>query len=109
MLEFFLFSLGDFEKMIRWWISALQLAELFVSSIVHLLYVFYIYSTAVAGDLSQALNQWFFKPNASLEVKREDPSGTNVDGLPPIVLVHGIFGFGKGVCLFSLLRLFYIH
>ncbi|XP_022725852.1 uncharacterized protein LOC111282149 isoform X2 [Durio zibethinus] len=27
-------------------------------------------------------------------VKREDPSGTNVDDLPPIVLVHGIFGFG---------------
>ncbi|XVF85030.1 hypothetical protein PTKIN_Ptkin17bG0085900 [Pterospermum kingtungense] len=82
--------------MIRWWISSLQLAELFVSSIVHLFYGFYIFSTAVAGDLSQALSDWFFKPNASLEVKREDPSGTNVDGLPPIVLVHGIFGFGKG-------------
>ncbi|WRX14762.1 hypothetical protein QQP08_009109 [Theobroma cacao] len=82
--------------MIRWWISALQLAELFVSSMVHLLYGFYIFSTAVAGDLSQALNEWFIKPNANIEVKREDPSGTNVDALPPIVLVHGIFGFGKG-------------
>lgn len=103
VLEFlflFVFFGGKvFEKMIRWWISALQLAELFVSSMVHLLYGFYIFSTAVAGDLSQALNEWFIKPNANIEVKREDPSGTNVDALPPIVLVHGIFGFGKGVCL----------
>ncbi|MBA0676959.1 hypothetical protein Goari_018393 [Gossypium aridum] len=82
--------------MIRWWIYALQLAELLVSSLVHVLYGLYIFSTAVAGDLSQALTDRFFKPNANIEVKNEDPSGTNVDDLPPIVLVHGIFGFGKG-------------
>ncbi|XP_039055372.1 lipase-like [Hibiscus syriacus] len=83
--------------MIRWWwVSAFQLAELFVSSMVHLLYGFYVYSTAVAGDLPQALSDRIFKANASLEVKRQDPSKTNVDDLPPIVLVHGIFGFGKG-------------
>ena len=83
--------------MIRWWISALHLAELFVSSVVHVLYGFYMFSMVVVGDLSQAWNERvFFKPNASIEVKREDPSGTNVDGLPPIILVHGIFGFGKG-------------
>ncbi|OMO78302.1 lipase [Corchorus capsularis] len=82
--------------MIRWGIFALQLAELFVSSMVHVLYGFYIFSSAVAGDLSQALNDWFSKPNANIEVKAEDPSKTNPDGLPPIVLVHGIFGFGKG-------------
>lgn len=91
--------------MIRWWISALQLTELFVSSIVHLLYGFYIFSSAVAGDLSQVLNEYFFKPNVNvIEVKQEPPyvptAKPTIDAntLPPIVLVHGIFGFGKGVC-----------
>ncbi|XP_044488551.1 lipase-like [Mangifera indica] len=86
--------------MIRWWIFALQLAELFVSSMVHLLYGFYIFSSAVAGDLSQALNECFFKSNVNvLEVKQEetkDTTTTDPNTLPPIVLVHGIFGFGKG-------------
>ncbi|XVE85126.1 hypothetical protein DITRI_Ditri17bG0067000 [Diplodiscus trichospermus] len=84
--------------MIKYWTSALELAELFVSLIIHLLYGFYICSTAVAGDLAQTLNEWYFKRNPSLEVKRENPSETNVDDLPPIVLVHGILGFGKGKC-----------
>lgn len=75
--------------------SALQLWELFVSSLVHLLYGFYIFSSAVAGDLSQSLND-LFKPNVNIGVgDAEGPVG-NKD-LPPIVLVHGIFGFGKGV------------
>ncbi|KAE8732083.1 Detected protein of confused Function [Hibiscus syriacus] len=52
--------------------------------------------TAVAGDLPQVLSDRIFKANASLEVKRQGPSKTNVADLPPIVLVHGIFGFGKG-------------
>ncbi|KAI4314367.1 hypothetical protein L6164_027282 [Bauhinia variegata] len=83
--------------MFRLWVAYLQFAELFVSSIVHLLYGFYIFSTAVAGDLSQALNDCFYKPNMNVEVKEEMPERTsNVDDLPPIVLVHGIFGFGKG-------------
>ncbi|KAJ9176350.1 hypothetical protein P3X46_011671 [Hevea brasiliensis] len=86
--------------MIRWWISALQLTELFVSVVVHVVYGFYIFSSAVAGDLSQTLNEWVFKPNMNIVVK-EDLRGTsktttNGDDLPPIVLVHGIFGFGKG-------------
>ncbi|WCJ38495.1 alpha/beta-Hydrolases superfamily protein [Euphorbia peplus] len=86
--------------MIRWWMSALQLTELFVSTLVHMLYGFYIFSTAVAGDLSNALNEWFFKPNANIILKEDEGSPlispqTNAD-LPPIVLVHGIFGFGKG-------------
>ncbi|XVE74988.1 hypothetical protein DITRI_Ditri12bG0061800 [Diplodiscus trichospermus] len=84
--------------MIRWWVYAFELAELFVSSVVHLLFGIYIFSTAVAGELSRALNEWSFKPNESIQVKRNDPAGTNVDGLPPIVLVHGIFGFGDGRC-----------
>lgn len=85
--------------MIRWWVAALQLAELFVSSVVHMLYGFYIFSTAVAGDLSLALNEYLFKPNMNVEVKEDVPRGpsANAENLPPIVLVRGIFGFGKGV------------
>lgn len=87
---------------IRWWISGLQLAELIVSSLVHLLYGFYIFSTAVAGDLSQAL----FKSNVDIAEPREGESivKASIDSapLPPIVLVHGIFGFGKGVCFNSM-------
>ncbi|KAK8522510.1 hypothetical protein V6N13_115477 [Hibiscus sabdariffa] len=82
--------------MIRWWIYALQLAELIISSLVHMLYGLYVFSTAVAGDLSQILTERFFKPNANFEVQRHDHNRTNADDLPPIVLVHGIFGFGKG-------------
>nr|POF06262.1 lipase 1 [Quercus suber] len=73
--------------------------ELFVSSMGHMLFGFYIFSSAVAGDLSQALNECLFKANNTNVVVKEDvPKGTstNVDSLPPIVLVHGIFGFGKG-------------
>lgn len=85
--------------MVRWWISSLQLAELFVSSLVHLLYGFYIFSTALAGDLSQTLSDRIFKPNVADGLKKEENAlekFTSVDNLPPIVLVHGIFGFGKG-------------
>ena len=102
---FLFFSLGDFERMIRLWILALQMSELFVSSVVHLVYGFYIFSTAVAFDLSQALNDCF-KPNVNIGVEEDESRGgsPSVDGLPPIVLVHGIFGFGKGVrCYFPFL------
>ncbi|CAL5189025.1 unnamed protein product [Lathyrus oleraceus] len=87
--------------MLRLWFNYLHLMELFVSSLVHLLYGFYIFSSAVAGDLSQVLNEYFQKPNMNVvEVKDkltldENPSKVG-DDLPPIVLVHGIFGFGKG-------------
>lgn len=72
-----------------------------MSTIVHMIYAFYIFSTAVAGDLLQGVNEFFFKPNASIVVKEEESQGTsetsiNAVDLPPIVLVHGIFGFGKG-------------
>lgn len=84
--------------MMRWWILSLQLAELFVTSVIHLLYGFYIFSTAVAGDVSQALSDWFFKPNLENGLKAEELNKTtSAKDLPPIVLVHGIFGFGKGV------------
>lgn len=93
---------SSLDKMIRLWIAALQFSELIVSSIVHMLYGFYIFSTAVAGDLSQALNELLSKPNMNIEVKEEVvPRDTSTNEiLPPIVLVHGIFGFGKGVCCF---------
>ncbi|KAL5570379.1 hypothetical protein UlMin_026954 [Ulmus minor] len=80
--------------MIRLWVACLQLAELFVSSIFHLLYGFYIFSLAMAGDHSQALNDLCFKPNVNIVVS--EGTVANVDNLPPIVLVHGIFGFGEG-------------
>lgn len=69
-----------------------------MSSIVHLLYGFYMFSTAVAGDLSQTISDAYFKPNLASGFQREDSEkSTSADDLPPIVLVHGIFGFGKGV------------
>ncbi|THG03779.1 hypothetical protein TEA_027250 [Camellia sinensis var. sinensis] len=53
-------------------------------------------SATVAGDLSQALNKSLFKSNVNVGVKEEEPKGsTSAVDLPPIVLVHGIFGFGK--------------
>lgn len=96
--------------MMRLWISYLQLVELFVSSLVHMLYGFYIFSSAVAGDLSQVLNEYFHKANnnVNVEVKEEISKLNNANDLPPIVLVHGIFGFGKGVspiCFFILVFL----
>nr|CAD1821935.1 unnamed protein product [Ananas comosus var. bracteatus] len=50
-----------------------SLGELFVSSAIHLLYGFYIFSSAVAADLSQALSE-FAKPtsiNAAASAVRE--------------------------------------
>ncbi|KAF9605301.1 hypothetical protein IFM89_015917 [Coptis chinensis] len=81
--------------MFRLWVLVLQYLELCVSSWVHLLYGFYIFSTAVAIDLSQALNECF-KPNINIGVKIDEPISNSSNDLPPIVLVHGIFGFGKG-------------
>ncbi|RYR59330.1 hypothetical protein Ahy_A05g025198 isoform C [Arachis hypogaea] len=96
--------------MLRLWMGYLKLVELFVSSLVHLLYGFYIFSSAVAGDLSESLNEILYqKPKKIVDVvnrvneKRiisadegNSVASTNGDDLPPIVLVHGIFGFGKG-------------
>ncbi|KAK1291744.1 hypothetical protein QJS10_CPB17g01942 [Acorus calamus] len=84
----------------RFWYGMLRVVELVVSSAVHLLYGFYIFSTAVASDLSQALTDAsFFLPisnrKATHSIREEEP-GHCRSALPPIVLVHGIFGFGKG-------------
>ncbi|KAG0479773.1 hypothetical protein HPP92_010631 [Vanilla planifolia] len=70
----------------------LHIVELFVSSIIHCLYGTYILSTAVASDLSQALFNGFGPNNTRTAVNPAELDGS----VPPIVLVHGIFGFGKG-------------
>ncbi|KAK9146812.1 hypothetical protein Sjap_006715 [Stephania japonica] len=54
-----------------------------------------IISTAVASDISKALIECL-RPNMCIGVKEEPKRPASFDGLPPIVLVHGIFGFGKG-------------
>lgn len=79
-----------------------------MSSWVHLLYGFYIFSTAIAYDMSQALCD-FFKPNMNIEVKEvaNPQDASSIDDLPPIVLVHGIFGFGQGVSNFCLKFIFW--
>lgn len=89
-------------------IGILGMMELYVSSMVHLLYGFYIFSTAVAWDMSQSITGRFRLSNSNNE--RQSNGTVPLDGsVPPIVLVHGIFGFGKGViymyiyvCVFDL-------
>ncbi|XP_039115326.1 lipase-like [Dioscorea cayenensis subsp. rotundata] len=76
-------------------IGILGMMELYVSSMVHLLYGFYIFSTAVAWDMSQSITGRFRLSNSNNE--RQSNGTVPLDGsVPPIVLVHGIFGFGKG-------------
>ena len=94
----------------------LSLMELGVSAAVHLVFGFYVFSTAVAADISQAAaasgSFLLRRPpppaageGALVDVaaagERDERSGAApvvLDGSPPpIVLVHGIFGFGKGV------------
>ncbi|CAM0879907.1 unnamed protein product [Alopecurus aequalis] len=74
-----------------WLLGALDLAELLVSAVVHLGYGFYIFAAAVGRDLlSRALVE-------GRDVNAGVPKDAALDGaVPPIVLVHGIFGFGKG-------------
>ncbi|XP_057950127.1 uncharacterized protein LOC131145080 [Malania oleifera] len=76
--------------------TILEWLELLVSTVIHLTYGFYFASTAVVFDLSNALNE-YFKLNTIIEVKEESlREDSSVDDLPPVVLVHGILGFGKG-------------
>lgn len=83
----------------------LFISELFLSSIIHMLFGFYIFSSAVAADLSRTLIG-SIRPNYAIEETRirssihelrEGEASSFPNSLPPIVLVHGIFGFGKGV------------
>ncbi|KAG8085559.1 hypothetical protein GUJ93_ZPchr0010g10817 [Zizania palustris] len=91
----------------------LSLMELGVSATVHLLFGFYVFSTAVAADISQAAAAsgclLLRRPAAAgaglvnvaaageEEEERRGAAPVVLDGSPPpIVLVHGIFGFGKG-------------
>ena len=54
-------------------VLSLQLADLFVSSTIRLLYGFCTFSSAVAGDLSRALNECLFKPNMNVVVTEDVP------------------------------------
>lgn len=89
------------ERMIRFGVLYLQLLELFVNSVVHLAYGFYIFSSAVSGDLYQAFRECCILNERVVQVEPggEGGGGAKANDLPPIVLVHGIFGFGKGVSL----------
>ncbi|CAA6654193.1 unnamed protein product [Spirodela intermedia] len=63
------------------WIGVIGLWELFLSTAVHLVFGLYIFSAGVA----------------SISRSSHRPARTSDGGsIPPIVLVHGIFGFGKG-------------
>ncbi|MQL76891.1 hypothetical protein Taro_009286 [Colocasia esculenta] len=94
----------------RLWIGMLGMKELLLTTVVHLVYRFYIFSTGVVSDLSQLLTG---RPGsdavaaaaaaAAREKRQPVPRyGDDEDGsfhsceVPPIVLVHGIFVFGKG-------------
>ncbi|XP_066393790.1 uncharacterized protein [Miscanthus floridulus] len=79
-------------------------AELLVSAVVHLGYAFYIFGTAVITDVSASLVKALMAggdggvaKGVAVEGEGEDEAAAVLDGaVPPIVLVHGIFGFGKG-------------
>ncbi|CAL5079853.1 unnamed protein product [Urochloa decumbens] len=83
-------------------LSALGAAELLFSAVVHVGYAFYIFGTAVAADVFASLVKSVMARAGGVAkdaaVDGEDEASTAVlDGsVPPIVLVHGIFGFGKG-------------
>ncbi|XP_042430670.1 lipase-like [Zingiber officinale] len=88
--------------MARLSIGILGLTELFVSVTVHLLFGLYIFSAALASDLSQAVTDCL-RPNVfNLGAWQREAEGRGQPPVvfegspPPIVLVHGIFGFGKG-------------
>lgn len=85
-----------------WARAALGVAELLVSAAIHLGYAFYIFGTAVAADVSASLVKGLMAGGGvakDVVVDGEDEAAAVLDdgAVPPIVLVHGIFGFGKGV------------
>jgi hypothetical protein len=87
-------------------LGAVGAAELLVSAVVHLGYAFYIFGTAVIADVSASLVKALMAAGGGgvakgVAVEGEDEAAAVLDGaVPPIVLVHGIFGFGKGVRTF---------
>ncbi|XP_057948770.1 uncharacterized protein LOC131144254 [Malania oleifera] len=79
----------------RLWIRILEASELLVNAAITVFYALYIVSTALSLNL---LNALFNKTIAEEEVEADKTeSSSSVDGgLPPVVMVHGLFGFGKG-------------
>ncbi|XP_078440144.1 uncharacterized protein LOC144710288 [Wolffia australiana] len=75
----------------RLWGKMIGLWELLLSTVVHLAFGLYMFSAGVSADLSEALS------GGSPAVADADrDSSSHGRSVPPIVLVHGIFGFGKG-------------
>jgi hypothetical protein len=92
----------EVSRMRSWVWAALGAAELLVNAVVHLGYAFYIFGTAVAADVAASLVKSLIASGGGVTkdsgVDGEDDAAAVLDGaVPPIVLVHGIFGFGKGV------------
>ncbi|KAK3126859.1 hypothetical protein QOZ80_7AG0564070 [Eleusine coracana subsp. coracana] len=86
-------------RWLRAWL--LGAAELLVSAVVHLGYGFYIFAAAVVADVSlslvEGLTGWGEGGVTKGSVVEGEDEAAVLDGaVPPIVLVHGIFGFGKG-------------
>ncbi|KAJ6807384.1 uncharacterized protein M6B38_397360 [Iris pallida] len=82
--------------MVRLSMGVLSLTELFVSTALHLFYGLYIFSTGVVSDFSETLFSFpSFKISNPIVEEEEDKGKRNISPTP-IVLVHGIFGFGKG-------------
>ncbi|ERN18470.1 hypothetical protein AMTR_s00197p00022270 [Amborella trichopoda] len=91
------------------WRLTLGAAELAVTSVVHMTYAMYVFSTALARDLSQSLNHKT-RPLSLMITGSWGSSAENLGNnnnavvlpadtggeLSPIVLIHGIFGFGQG-------------
>ncbi|KAL6844451.1 hypothetical protein ACP4OV_026124 [Aristida adscensionis] len=83
-------------------LGALGAAELLVSAVTHVGYAFYLFGAAVAADASAALAAGLSLAGGggvakNVAAEDEDEAAALLDGtVPPIVLVHGIFGFGKG-------------
>ncbi|KAL6639109.1 hypothetical protein ACP70R_022839 [Stipagrostis hirtigluma subsp. patula] len=80
-------------------LGALGAAELLVSAVLHVGYAFYLFGAAVAGDVSASLVEGLTRGGNAGVAKNaaEGEDEAVLDGtVPPIVLVHGIFGFGKG-------------
>jgi hypothetical protein len=100
----------------------LQCSELSISALMHVAYAASILTTAILNDVCEFLSSGSFRHTATSKVVNEAIEGiTNIEtdqsialesGVEallannslftghedaPIVLVHGIFGFGKGV------------
>ncbi|KAM7472737.1 hypothetical protein LguiA_010920 [Lonicera macranthoides] len=84
-----------FKKMIGFVIVVLQVPVIIVISLGVILFTIYMLAKAIISDISHALKEHSKESiNHEEEAKRRDMSIHN--SVTPIVLVHGVFGFGEG-------------